>query len=187
MKLVIIYGPPATGKLTLAKEIAKKTDFRVFDNHHMMDYLAPLVLKDKAPFGTPLFKQFWKLYRDVRIKIIDSAFKFNDISGMIITEAYNGKKGFITNMIKTVKKNNAQVYLIKLRCDIKELEKRVYGDSRKKHGKIKHKKGLYGWFKKYEKSADLVYPYKNTLILDNTHLSVNQSANKILEFIGEGK
>lgn len=185
MKLIIIYGPPATGKLTLAKKIAEKTDLRVFDNHHLMDYLGPLVLKERAPFGSPLFKNFWKLYRDVRIKIVDSAFKFKDTEGMIITEAYTGKKRFITSLIKTAEKNKGRVYLIKLKCDMHKLEKRVYDDSRKKHGKIKDKEGLQGWFKKYEKTANAVYPHKNTLILDNTNLSVNESVNKILKFIGK--
>ena len=33
------------------------------------------------------------------------------------------------------------------------------------------------------KRADSVYPYKKTLVLDNTKQSVNQSVKKILEFV----
>jgi len=44
MKLVILYGPPATGKLTLAKEISKKLGYKIFDNHQTMDFLNSVVL-----------------------------------------------------------------------------------------------------------------------------------------------
>ena len=33
MKLIIIHGPPAAGKLTTANEIAAATGFKVFHNH----------------------------------------------------------------------------------------------------------------------------------------------------------
>ncbi len=37
MTFVLLYGPPAVGKLTVANELAKLTDFKVFHNHLSID------------------------------------------------------------------------------------------------------------------------------------------------------
>jgi shikimate kinase len=33
MKLVILFGPPAVGKMTVGQELANLTGFRLFHNH----------------------------------------------------------------------------------------------------------------------------------------------------------
>jgi len=37
MKLIFIYGPPAVGKLTVAEELVKLHDYRLFHNHLTLD------------------------------------------------------------------------------------------------------------------------------------------------------
>lgn len=39
MKLLFIYGPPASGKLTVAREPAALTGYRLFHNHLVVDAL----------------------------------------------------------------------------------------------------------------------------------------------------
>ena len=50
MKLIIIYGPPAAGKLTVANAIAERTGIKVFHNHLSIDCVKPVI-----EFGTPAF------------------------------------------------------------------------------------------------------------------------------------
>ena len=183
MKIIIIYGPPATGKLTIAKEIAKKTGYKILDNHYVSDFLNSIVLDKSPAFGSNVFKEFWGLYRKVRFEILRTACKLKDIKGLIITEAYTGKKRFTTDMVKIAEENNCKVYMVKLKCDVKVLEKRIYSESRKPYKKVKSKNALHGWFERMGKRADSVYPYKKTLILENTNISVKQSVNKILNFV----
>lgn len=183
MKIIILYGPPATGKLTIAKEISKKTGYKILDNHYVSDFLNSIVLDKSPAFESKVFKEFWGLYIRVRLDILRTACKLKDIKGLIITEAYKGKKRFTTNMIKIAKENNCKFYMVKLKCDIKVLEKRVYAESRKAHRKLKDKEALHRWFEKMGKKADSVYPYKKTLIIDTTNLSVKKSVNKILNFV----
>ena len=183
MKLIILYGPPATGKLTLAENIIKRTGYKLFDNHHTMDFLNRIVLDKTKVFEPKVFKDFFELYRKMRLEILKTTCKLKDVKGLVITEAYTGKKRFISRIIKIAEQNKCEVYLIKLSCDIKQLERRVYKKSRKKYRKVKSKKGLYDWFKRVGKKADSVYPHKKTLILDNTKLSVNSSVKEILKFI----
>ena len=50
MKLIFLYGLPATGKLTVAHELAAITGFKVFHNHLVVD-----VLLTVFDFGSPDF------------------------------------------------------------------------------------------------------------------------------------
>src|ERR1022692_3590515 len=58
MKLVFLYGPPAVGKLTVAKELSKLTGYRVFHNHLTVDLMETLF-----GWGTPRFSDFLTRYR----------------------------------------------------------------------------------------------------------------------------
>lgn len=182
MKLIFIYGIPASGKLTIAKELAKITRYKLFDNHLILDFLHKLILGKKSPFDKKVTKDFFKLYTLSRVKIIETACKIKDINGLIITEAYTGKKQYFQRMIRAAEKNKCTVYMIRLECHPKELERRVCGKSRKNAGKLQDKKGLCKWIEGHKKRS-LNYPHKNTLVLDNTNLSARESANRILKFI----
>jgi hypothetical protein len=58
MKLVFIYGSPASGKLTIAKELTTLTGYRLFHNHVIVDAVASVF-----PFGSDRFtrlrEEFW--------------------------------------------------------------------------------------------------------------------------------
>ncbi len=58
MQLVVIYGPVASGKLTVARQIAEQTGIPLFHNHLIVDAVAAVF-----PFGSTDFRrlreQFW--------------------------------------------------------------------------------------------------------------------------------
>ena len=58
MKLVFLYGPAASGKLTIAREIAKLTGFAVFHNHLIVDAVLAVFPFGSEPF-VRLREQFW--------------------------------------------------------------------------------------------------------------------------------
>jgi hypothetical protein len=58
MRLVFIYGPPASGKLTVGRILAELTGMPLFHNHLVVDAVGAVF-----PFGSPEFvrlrEQFW--------------------------------------------------------------------------------------------------------------------------------
>lgn len=58
MQLVFLYGPPAAGKLTVARLLAEETGFALFHNHLVVDAVHAVF-----PFGSSNFvrlrEQFW--------------------------------------------------------------------------------------------------------------------------------
>jgi hypothetical protein len=58
MQLVFLYGPPASGKLTIAKALAVRSGLALFHNHLVVDVVTAIF-----PFGSPEFirlrEQFW--------------------------------------------------------------------------------------------------------------------------------
>ncbi|MBV7333655.1 hypothetical protein KFU94_36565 [Chloroflexi bacterium TSY] len=63
MKLIIIYGSEASGKLTIAKQLAEKTGFRLFHNHVSVD-----VARSLFDFGDEGFSE---LIWDVRLTVFE--------------------------------------------------------------------------------------------------------------------
>ncbi|MBL8835053.1 MAG: shikimate kinase [Alphaproteobacteria bacterium] len=58
MHLVFLYGPVASGKLTVARELAALTGFALFHNHLVVDAVAAVFPFGSAPF-VRLREQFW--------------------------------------------------------------------------------------------------------------------------------
>lgn len=65
MRLLLIIGPPAVGKMTVGREIAARSDFRLFHNHHTIE---PLV--EIFGYGSPPFRV---LNNEFRRRVVEEA------------------------------------------------------------------------------------------------------------------
>ena len=63
--LLLLTGPPAVGKMTVGREIAARSGFRLFHNHHSIE-----LLLDVFDFGTP---PFITLNTEIRRRVIEEA------------------------------------------------------------------------------------------------------------------
>src|SRR5678816_3628060 len=61
----MIYGPPAVGKLTVAKEVARLTGLKLFDNHLSVNMVQPIFGWDNEAYVRTL--------RAVRLAVITEA------------------------------------------------------------------------------------------------------------------
>ena len=50
MRLLLIIGPPAVGKMTVGREIARRSTFRLFHNHHTIEPLVQVFDHGTTPF-----------------------------------------------------------------------------------------------------------------------------------------
>lgn len=173
MKFVFIYGPPGVGKLTVAKELAKITDYKLFHNHLTVELVSSIF-----PFGS---KTHLELMEKIRFMVIEAAAK-EGIKGIIFTFVYwTGEDDkFVKEFVRRIGRCGGEVLFVRLYCSRKELYKRIRHPSRKKFSKLKSVKEL----KEVEKKHDMdgTIGFGRNLSIDNTCISPKACARKIKSY-----
>ena len=168
MDLVIIYGAPATGKLTVAKELQKLTGYKLLHNHLTVDLLRSIFEFGEGPF--------FELSVRFRTDVLKAAAK-HGVDGVIFTFCYVNKKDdpYMKKYL-SLKKHGVRVCAVHLLCDKKELMNRVTERSRRQYKKIHTKTTLQQSLKR---DYYTTYDYPNTLVIDNTDVSARKAAMMI--------
>jgi hypothetical protein len=129
MKLIFIYGLPATGKLTVAHELACMTGFKLFHNHLVVDCLLSVF-----EFGSEAFVQ---LREETWLSIFERACR-SQLPGLIFTFAPERtvRPQFIRDASEVVCREGGEIDFIELVCPIEELKIRIDSPSRQRHQKL---------------------------------------------------
>jgi len=169
MRLIFIYGPPASGKLTVARELSDLTGFRLFDNHVSIRFVESLF-----DYGT---KPFFHLVDKCRVEMIGEAAK-EGVDG-IFTFVYETKADdrFIRTILQNVKRHRGTVCFVRLQCGKKELERRVTSKTRKLQGKIANKKLLNSVLRKFDLGWEV--PFQTSLTINTEANSPRRAAKMI--------
>jgi len=169
VKLVFIYGPPAVGKLTIAKELGRMTGFKLFHNHVSVDFVESVF-----DFDTPTF---WRLVDKYRREMLEEAAK--EGIDTIFTFVYG--KGpddeFVKDILKRVESHGGRVFFVRLYCSPDELARRVGHRSRMELGKLATKSGLARMSREFDIVSEV--PFAASLSLDTGNLSARQAAKSI--------
>src|SRR3954470_21966554 len=80
MKLIFLHGLPGVGKLTVARELAQLTGFRIFHNHLAVDLVASVF-----EFGSPPFVE---LREKIWLEVFSRAAAAR-LNGLIFTFAFD--------------------------------------------------------------------------------------------------
>jgi cytidylate kinase len=119
MKLVILFGPPAVGKMTVGQELAKRTGLRLFHNHMTID----LVL-NFFEFGTKDFSRLNSLFRDEIFK----AAAASELPGLIFTYVWAlndpHDKDYVDHIEGIFLSHGATIYYVELQADLQVRLKR---------------------------------------------------------------
>ena len=172
MKFILIYGPPATGKLTVAKELQNITNYKLLHNHLIVDLIEAIDVE-----RTP---DYFKLEKKLFTEVLNFAIKrhVNVISTFLY--AYGVDDPFMNFLASTIKKSGGEIYFIQLTCSKEKLMERVTNPSRKKFGKIKDPTKLQWLLEKY----DLETPFVDTnYTIDNSNKSPSEVAQEIKSHI----
>ncbi|MFK7979668.1 MAG: AAA family ATPase [Saprospiraceae bacterium] len=174
MKLIIIYGPPASGKLTIANKVAEKTGYKLFHNHLTVD-----LLKNILKFGT---KEFFEVNQRIKLAILEAAAK-QGVDGIIYTFVYDRTTDnpFVDKLKVVAKRQNISTKFVQIYCEKQELLKRVIAESRKQYKKVQSVEGL----SRYLESGDFLSPIDNvdSIKIDSTILSVEETVELALKSI----
>lgn len=49
MKLIILFGPQAVGKMTVGQSLASLTNFKLFHNHMSIDFVSQFLIMELLP------------------------------------------------------------------------------------------------------------------------------------------
>jgi hypothetical protein len=175
VKLVFLHGLPGVGKLTVARELAKLTGFRVFHNHLAVD-----LVESVFDFGSPPFVELReKIWLDVFSQAAAA-----DLNGLVFTFAYDRtvRGSFIENTRAVIESSGGEVFFVGLRCSTEELERRIENPSRRRFGKL----SSAGRFRELQESGAFVDPGIPTgrLAVDTTDLSASDAADLIASELG---
>lgn len=112
MKLIIIFGPHAVGKMTVGQELAKITNFKLFHNHMTIDVVSDLF--ENMPSER---NRLINLFR----KEIFEAYSKSDEYGMIFTYmwAFDRKEDweYIDYVENLFSSRGADIYFVELEAD----------------------------------------------------------------------
>ena len=173
MKLVILFGPPGVGKLTVGRELAALTGFKLFHNHLTVDLVAAVFDFKTRPF-IDLRERIWLMVFDRAIE--------EGVEGMIFTFAPDRtvREDFIQDVINRVERAGGESYPVHLGCDLEELLRRVQEPSRS--NKLQSAEHLRDSMKTYESKIPPLD--RDALTIDNTHLPPTEAAAKIARRLG---
>jgi hypothetical protein len=129
MRLLFLYGLPATGKHTVAQHLAALTGYKLFHNHLAVDLLLSVFDFGTQPF-VDLREQIW-------LSVFEQAAATN-LPGLIFTFAPERtvRPTFIPAALDTLARHNATVDFIELTCPLPELKQRLDSPSRQRFQKL---------------------------------------------------
>ena len=172
MKLIIIHGPPAAGKLTVGTELARLTGYKLFHNHLTIDCVKPVL-----EFGTP---GFWRAVAELRFHVIAAAARENvDVIHTFCYE-YEVDDEHFAELIASAEENGGEAHLVLLLCDDDERRKRIVEESRIRIGKLIDPESVG----RNRVNLTSPYPGRETLIIDTTNSSVAETAGRIIDHFG---
>lgn len=129
MQLVFIHGAPAVGKLTVARELAALTGFRLFHNHLTVDLVGSVFAFGSEPF-VQLREEIWlATFREAARHDVSLIFTFNPESTV--------REGFIQDSIDVVTREGGEIVFVELTCAENELERRMENPSRGEFDKLR--------------------------------------------------
>ena len=182
MHLVIICGPPASGKMTVGQELQKLTGYKLFHNHLSLE-----LVNQFFDFGTSHFE---KLDKKIRFNIFEEI-AHSDLEGLIFTIvwAFNEKEDetYIDEIIEVFNKRNLILNIIELNCKLEERlrrnkhENRLKNKPSKRNIEFSEKVLLHDEQRFRMYSMENEFPSKPIFKVDNTNLTAMETAKIIKE------
>ena len=191
MHFVLVFGPPAVGKMTVGHELAKLTGYKLFHNHMTVE---PVL--DIFPFGSP---PFGRLVGEFRRRIIEEAVQAG-LPGLVFTLVWGlelpADAETIASYAEIVESAGGRVSFVELYADLDErlvrnrtefrlAEKRSKRDLEFSHGNVLDLEENYVMNTGGGPTlAEQVLAGREYLRIDNTELSASEVAARVIRAFG---
>jgi predicted kinase len=172
--LVYIYGPPASGKLTVARRLSELTGMPLFHNHLTVNALRPVF-----PFGSPAFME---ASRRVRQAVFDVAASAGISLIFTNNSAWSGPdprarfEEAAESYRRIMESHGGRTVFVRLTASASAIEERLADESRQAHDKlidvIRLRELLAG--------LDPSPLHPDDLTIDTGHMSPEESARAIM-------
>lgn len=167
--VVFIHGPPACGKLTIAREVCALTGFALFHNHLVVDLLLSLF-----PFGSP---EFVRHRERIWLDLIGDAVAAGKSPVFTFNPERTVEPGFPQRLRERVARAGGTLRIVEVRCSEEAIESRIESDTRKKHGKLTS----LAFYRELSRDGAFDHPpIASELVVDATTASPQDSAGRII-------
>lgn len=182
MKLIIIFGPQAVGKMTVGHELEKTTELKLFHNHMTIELVSPFF-----SYGSETGKKLVNLFRQ---EIFEEVSK-SDLYGLIFTYVWafdlQNDWDYIKRISDLFESRGGIVYFVELEATVEERLERNKSPHRLKHKLTKRniewsERDLKDSMEKYRlNSVDGEIKKENYIKINNTGVSPEEVAKIIKE------
>ena len=190
-ELMVVFGPPAVGKMTVGRAVCDRTDFRLFLNHHTIEPLSEIFGMDTPPFRA--------LTSEIRRRVVEVA----AASGvrLVITQVWNlagvEDARWVTGLVAPYADAGLPVHFVELAAD---LETRLARNRDEDRLRAKPSKRDLVWSEAHLRereerlvmNTDPAVPMPGDAVLaahrhrrlDNSSLAPGAAADRIVEWLG---
>lgn len=179
MKLIVILGAGAVGKMTVGQELMKITDLRLFHNHMAIE---PVIEVFGKPMGSTV--------NQIR-EVIFNDFVKSDLSGMIFTYmlAFDVQRDLdsLDRLVSIFRNNGADIYYVELvapqeiRLERNKTENRLRNKASKRNVEFSTSLILNEDTKYRLVSNDGEISFENYIKIDNSNIAPDIVAKMIKE------
>lgn len=174
MQLIFIWGPAASGKLTVAKELARLTGLPLFHNHLVVD-----ALLEKLEFGEP---EFVRLREHMWMAAFEMASKQDRSLIFTFAPEPTVPNGFTDRVEMLVARFGGKVRYVRLVVSEDIQESRVANESRTAFRKLASVEQLRELRPQFQESEAAMPPAE--LVIDTGQDDPETSARRIAAAVG---
>ena len=128
MQVVFIFGPTASGKLTIAREVAAMTGFRLFPDHLAVNLVSGVFDTGMRPF-VRIREWAWT-------EVLREAVHINRSLVFTFEPQASIRPSFISHACVVIERLGGEVVFVELTCPQEVIESRIENSDRRELGKL---------------------------------------------------
>ncbi|MET0275095.1 MAG: shikimate kinase [Phenylobacterium sp.] len=173
MVVVFLHGPPAAGKLTVGREVARLTGYPLFHNHLIVDAVGAVFPFGSAPFNA-LRQRFW-------LDTFEEAARAGRPLIFTFAPEPTVPADFVDEALSRVGTHGGRIAFVRLTVSDAEQDRRIGNEDRGRFNKLTSLDVLHRL--RSQAGASVLLPPAD-LVIDTERLSATEAAQRIVAELG---